>query len=100
MSYQATLSSGAGLRQSSVERIAGVLRGSVAGLARRGGMLFAAWRGRTAVTAMAGMSTAELRDIGLLPGDLLEVRHLPYGADPTEILARVAAQRTGAVFRG
>lgn len=99
MSYQATLSSGTSIRQSSLGRAAEVLGAPIARLAQQARLLSAAWRGRAAVSAMADMSSAELRDIGLLPDDLRGMRHLPYGADPTEILARVAADRTQSDLR-
>lgn len=54
------------------------------------GGLVRAVRHRSELEHVAALDPAQLRDIGLLPGDVASARHLPLTRDPTAELARRA----------
>ena len=56
---------------------------------------YRAWKNRRAFYHLGEMSDVELRDIGLVRGDLAVPVDLPLAYDPTAHLGKVARQRIG-----
>lgn len=51
------------------------------------------YRARREFAALAALNDVELRDIGLMRSDIISVTALPRDIDPTQELARRAAER-------